>query len=191
MGDTVLDRKYHGGRDQALYAYAAEDLAAWARELGRELHPGQFGFTVRFDYGSVVPWVRNIDGHVHMVAGPNALRLTSTIPLEGAEMRHQATFTVRAGDKVPFTLDSRVTNTTRHYDHLEDIVDEPAHVRHRGVVLHLQRPGRTDGQVPPILSMVGVGPLHGAPTLVLEQVGHPTALALHAFFRVLSADPSR
>ncbi len=26
VGDTVLDRKHHGGRDQAVYAYAAEDL---------------------------------------------------------------------------------------------------------------------------------------------------------------------
>jgi MOSC domain-containing protein YiiM len=43
VGDTVLDRKYHGGRDQAVYAYAAEDLAAWAVELGREVRPGQFG----------------------------------------------------------------------------------------------------------------------------------------------------
>ena len=52
----------------------------------------------------MIPWVRNIDGHVRMVAGPNALRLTSTIPLEGADMRHKADFTVRAGEKVPFTL---------------------------------------------------------------------------------------
>jgi GH15 family glucan-1,4-alpha-glucosidase len=48
--------------------------------------------------------VRNLDGTVHMIAGPNALRLTSTIPLEGADMRHRAEFTVREGDVVPFTL---------------------------------------------------------------------------------------
>jgi MOSC domain-containing protein YiiM len=43
VGDTVLDRKHHGGRDQAVYAYAAEDLRAWAAELGRDLAPGTFG----------------------------------------------------------------------------------------------------------------------------------------------------
>jgi GH15 family glucan-1,4-alpha-glucosidase len=59
---------------------------------------------VRFDYGWVVPWVRNIDGAVRMVAGPNALQLVSTIPLEGADMRHRAEFTVSAGDVVPFVL---------------------------------------------------------------------------------------
>jgi MOSC domain-containing protein YiiM len=43
VGDTVMDRDGHGGRDQAVYAYAAEDYAAWAAELGRPLTPGQFG----------------------------------------------------------------------------------------------------------------------------------------------------
>jgi MOSC domain-containing protein YiiM len=43
VGDTVLDRKHHGGRDQAVYAYALEDLTAWSRELGRRLEPGTFG----------------------------------------------------------------------------------------------------------------------------------------------------
>jgi MOSC domain-containing protein YiiM len=43
VGDTVLDRKHHGGRDQAVYAYALEDLAAWSVELGRDLSPGTFG----------------------------------------------------------------------------------------------------------------------------------------------------
>jgi GH15 family glucan-1,4-alpha-glucosidase len=66
--------------------------------------PMKVSLVVRFDYGSVLPWVRTIDGDVRMIAGPHALRMSSTIPLEGAEMRHQATFTVRAGDKVPFTL---------------------------------------------------------------------------------------
>jgi GH15 family glucan-1,4-alpha-glucosidase len=59
---------------------------------------------VRFDYGWVLPWVKRIGGTVHMVAGPNALRLMSTISLEGADMRHRAEFTVREGDVVPFTL---------------------------------------------------------------------------------------
>lgn len=43
VGDTVLDRKHHGGRDQAIYAYAREDQATWSAELGRELAPGSFG----------------------------------------------------------------------------------------------------------------------------------------------------
>lgn len=34
-GDTVCDLAYHGGPDQAVYAYAAEDLRYWSAELGR------------------------------------------------------------------------------------------------------------------------------------------------------------
>jgi MOSC domain-containing protein YiiM len=43
VGDTSLDRKYHGGRDQAVYAYAGEDQAGWEAELGRPVPPGSFG----------------------------------------------------------------------------------------------------------------------------------------------------
>lgn len=42
-GDTICDTKHHGGPDQAVYAYAAEDLAFWSAELGRPLAPGNVG----------------------------------------------------------------------------------------------------------------------------------------------------
>lgn len=46
-GDTICDTKHHGGPDQAVYAYASEDLAWWQEELGaelqRELGPGSVG----------------------------------------------------------------------------------------------------------------------------------------------------
>ncbi len=42
-GDVVCDVRVHGGPDQAVYAYAREDLDRWAVELGRELPGGVFG----------------------------------------------------------------------------------------------------------------------------------------------------
>lgn len=45
--DVQADRKHHGGLDKALYAYAAEDVAYWEQELGRELPPGWFGENLR------------------------------------------------------------------------------------------------------------------------------------------------
>lgn len=42
-GDEVADPKRHGGTFRAVYAYAAEDLAHWERELGRPVRPGLFG----------------------------------------------------------------------------------------------------------------------------------------------------
>ncbi|NLU66888.1 MOSC domain-containing protein [Streptomyces sp. HNM0574] len=41
--DAIGDRRRHGGDDQAVYAYAREDLDEWERALGRELAPGLFG----------------------------------------------------------------------------------------------------------------------------------------------------
>lgn len=42
-GDRVYDVKHHGGSDQAVYAYAREDLDGWEAELGRSLANGVFG----------------------------------------------------------------------------------------------------------------------------------------------------
>ncbi|MFD9884906.1 MOSC domain-containing protein [Streptomyces alboflavus] len=42
-GDTICDLRHHGGNDQAVYAFAREDLDAWERLLGRTLPNGGFG----------------------------------------------------------------------------------------------------------------------------------------------------
>ncbi len=42
-GDRVYDVQNHGGTDQAVYAYAREDLDNWEPELGRTLSDGMFG----------------------------------------------------------------------------------------------------------------------------------------------------
>ena len=41
-GDQVSDVTYHGGLDQAVYAFAREDLDWWEAELGQEIRNGQF-----------------------------------------------------------------------------------------------------------------------------------------------------
>lgn len=42
-GDSVCDTQHHGGPDQAVYAYAREDLDFWETELGTPIRDGQFG----------------------------------------------------------------------------------------------------------------------------------------------------
>jgi MOSC domain-containing protein YiiM len=42
-GDSVIDRKAHGGYDKAVYAYAIEDAKWWEGVIGRELRNGSFG----------------------------------------------------------------------------------------------------------------------------------------------------
>ena len=43
VGDVIGNHKVHGGDDQAVYAYAREDLDAWQTVLQRELTNGMFG----------------------------------------------------------------------------------------------------------------------------------------------------
>jgi GH15 family glucan-1,4-alpha-glucosidase len=58
----------------------------------------------RFDYGRLVPWLRARPEGVIAVAGPDAVRLTSHAKLVNEDWATRATFTVRAGEYVPFVL---------------------------------------------------------------------------------------
>ena len=42
-GDTISDKKHHGGADQGGYAYSLDDYEWGSAQLGRELLPGTFG----------------------------------------------------------------------------------------------------------------------------------------------------
>jgi GH15 family glucan-1,4-alpha-glucosidase len=59
---------------------------------------------IRFGYGSVVPWVRTIDGQLVAIAGPDGLALWTTADCHGENMRTVAEFRVREGQQVPFVL---------------------------------------------------------------------------------------
>ncbi|GAA4217873.1 MOSC domain-containing protein [Actinocatenispora rupis] len=53
VGDRVCDLRNHGGDEQAVYAYAREDLDDWQRRLGRQLGNGSFGENLTTTGGSV------------------------------------------------------------------------------------------------------------------------------------------
>ena len=59
---------------------------------------------IRFDYGSVVPWVRQLNGVLSAVAGPDALYLHTPIETRGEELTTVADFSVSEGQRVPFLL---------------------------------------------------------------------------------------
>src|SRR4051794_370023 len=62
--------------------------------------------TIRFDYGSIVPWVRKLpegDG-ITAIGGPDALVLHTPVELRGEALRHTGDFTVAEGEQVPFVL---------------------------------------------------------------------------------------
>src|SRR4051812_34361194 len=65
---------------------------------------------LRFDYGSVVPWVRTVDGELAGVAGPDAVWLSGPVQLkatnrgDGRDQCITGEFEVSAGEHVEFVL---------------------------------------------------------------------------------------
>jgi GH15 family glucan-1,4-alpha-glucosidase len=67
--------------------------------------------TVRFGYGSIVPWVIKTEGGIKATAGPDSVWLRTPVDLTAQGMAHTAEFTVAAGQAVPFVL----TYVPSHY----------------------------------------------------------------------------
>lgn len=59
---------------------------------------------IRFDYGRIVPWVRRIDHSRVAIGGPDALRLHTPAEVHGEALTTVSTFTIAAGERVPFVL---------------------------------------------------------------------------------------
>src|SRR5258705_12061280 len=54
---------------------------------------------LRFDYGSVVPWVSRLeDGTLRAIAGPDMITLRSSVPHHGERRTTRSDFTVNDGD---------------------------------------------------------------------------------------------
>jgi GH15 family glucan-1,4-alpha-glucosidase len=69
--------------------------------------PMAMELVIRFDYGSIVPWVRRVDGTLLATAGPDTLELHSRVHAHGRDMTTVAAFDVQAGECVPFVLNYR------------------------------------------------------------------------------------
>ncbi len=84
------------GRDETVLARIVEGLEGEV-EISTEL-------VLRFEYGSAVPWLRRHD-HVWLaVVGPDAVRIESSIELEGKDFTSVGSTTVSAGERLPFAL---------------------------------------------------------------------------------------
>lgn len=120
VGDSVCNRRYHGGDDQAVYAYAREDLDRWATELNRNLTNGMFGenlTTTGVDVtGALVGerWAVGANGLVLEVTSPRTpcrtfttwlgirgwMKTFTAAALPGAYFRVITPGVVRAGDAI-------------------------------------------------------------------------------------------
>jgi MOSC domain-containing protein YiiM len=120
VGDVIGNQRFHGGDDQAVYAYAREDLDVWQSRLDRELTNGMFGenlTTSGVDVTNAVigeRWQVGSAGlllevtrprtpcktFVHRLGIPGWLKTFTHGGTPGAYLRVLETGTVRAGDSV-------------------------------------------------------------------------------------------
>ncbi|MBO0676134.1 MOSC domain-containing protein [Mycolicibacterium sp. S2-37] len=118
--DVIGNRRLHGGDDQAVYAYAREDLDRWQSRLDRTLDNGNFGenFTTSgIDVTHAVVgerWHVGDDGLVLEVTSPrtpcktfvawlevpNLIKTFTDVAEPGAYLRVIRPGTVRAGDRI-------------------------------------------------------------------------------------------
>ncbi|HEY3909094.1 MAG TPA: glycoside hydrolase family 15 protein [Stellaceae bacterium] len=62
-------------------------------------------FVLRFDYGSLVPWVEQLaEGGISAIGGPERVVLRTPVPLRGEDLKTVGEFAIGAGETVPFVL---------------------------------------------------------------------------------------
>jgi len=62
---------------------------------------------IRFDYGSVIPWVQRLDDTLLVTAGPDRLELRSSVAIHSENMKNMAEFRVSKGERMLFSLNYR------------------------------------------------------------------------------------
>jgi MOSC domain-containing protein YiiM len=125
VGDVIGNRKLHGGDEQAVHAYAREDLDAWEGQLTRSLTNGMFGENITTRGVDVTQarigerWRIGNDGLVLEVSGPRtpcrtfaaflgldgSIKTFTAAAKPGAYLRVISPGTVHAGD--PISIDYR------------------------------------------------------------------------------------
>lgn len=76
-----------------------------------------FEIVIRFDYGSIVPWVTRQDYGIKAIGGPDAVQIRTPLKLEGRDNTTVAEFVVRAGDTIPCTLRWQASHTQSNSAH--------------------------------------------------------------------------
>lgn len=66
--------------------------------------PMRMELVIRFDYGSIVPWVRRTDNRLLAVSGPDAVILYSDVPTHGENFKTVASFYIEQGQRLHFVF---------------------------------------------------------------------------------------
>src|ERR1700734_3376452 len=70
----------------------------------RGIAPMQMTLSIRFNYGTTVPWVTRKDGGIRAIAGPDLVVLRSKAPLAGEDLTTVSEFTVNEGESFDFVM---------------------------------------------------------------------------------------
>jgi len=84
--------------------------------------PMRSELVIRFDYGSIVPWVQRTEDGIHAVAGPDSLWLHTPVSHRGENFKTVAEFVAEPGRRIPLTL------TWHHSFERPPKVDDPEEV---------------------------------------------------------------
>jgi GH15 family glucan-1,4-alpha-glucosidase len=110
QGDTMVLETEYRTDDGIVRVVDCMPPRQWDPDVARVVEgvrgrvPMRMELTIRFDYGSIVPWVRHIDGALHAIAGPDSVWLRTPVPVRGENWSTVADFTVTEGQRVPFML---------------------------------------------------------------------------------------
>jgi GH15 family glucan-1,4-alpha-glucosidase len=132
---------------------------------------------VRFDYGSIVPWVRRVDGSLRAIGGPDALSLWTPVETRGEQLTTTARFTVVPGQRVPFVLVWHPSHLEPHrIDALQAVCDTEEWWRHWGRDCSYEGPWR-DAVMRSLITLKALmyaptgGIVAAATTSLPEQIG--------------------
>jgi GH15 family glucan-1,4-alpha-glucosidase len=109
-GDTLVLETEYRTDDGVVRVVDCMPPRHWDPDVARVVEgvtgrvPMRMELTIRFDYGSIVPWVRQVDGALHAVAGPDSVWLRTPVPVHGENWTTLADFAVAEGERVPFML---------------------------------------------------------------------------------------
>jgi len=134
---------------------------------------------IRFDYGSIVPWVRKIGQHrLLAVGGPDAIELRSPVPTRGEDLTTVATFDVAEGERLPFLLSWHPSHEAPAVatDPIKELLDTERHWQRWADTCQYQGPWR-EAVVRSLLTLKALtyaptgGIVAAATTSLPEQIG--------------------
>jgi GH15 family glucan-1,4-alpha-glucosidase len=141
--------------------------------------PMEMELAIRFEYGTVVPWVSRMDdGRLCAIAGPDRIVFTAPIELRGEDLKTRAEFTVEEGQTVAFVLTwSHSFSPTPASPDAETVIEHVTHAWESWSSQHTPKGPYKEAVVRSVLTLKALthhetgGIVAAATTSLPEQIG--------------------